>query len=106
MHIFFLKNLSGHASKQTSYEEVMFVLVNTICRGGVTTDAMGWLELGHESTMEAPGRDRIQGRIRGHSEVPRFRALLVEVKPLLLLVCLLLSLGWIGVYNGAVELSV
>ena len=59
-----------------------------------------------ESTLEAPGRDRTGSCIRGHGEVPRFRALLVEVKPLLLLVCLLFSLGWISVYNGAVELSV
>jgi hypothetical protein len=29
MHIFFLKNLSGHTSKRTSYEKVILVVMNT-----------------------------------------------------------------------------
>ena len=77
----------------------------TLCRGGVTTDAMEWLKLGLDSTLEAPGRDRTRGRIRGHGEVPRFRALLVEVKPLLLLVCLFTLIGYL-VTMELVELSV
>ena len=44
--------------------------MHTNCRGGITADAMGWLEFGARSTLVAPERERMRAHIRIHTKYP------------------------------------
>ena len=66
------------------------------CRGGVTTDAIGWLKCGADRTLVVPGRVSTLESVRGntlnthkHTRFTQVRGPRVEVTPLLLPVSLL-----------------
>ena len=70
------------------------------CRGGVAADAMGWLKVGAEWMLMAPGRDRIRERIRGHAMYPCSGPSCRDKTPTP--TCLFfVDLGWIGSYKLA-----